>query len=269
MQFKFKGVVTASTGNTGVATAAYAARAGLNCSIFVPKGMPKEKLSLMLAFGAQLKEVEGTFSDAYTYAGKEAEQNGLFNLTSTFLNPYAAEGDKTIAYEIFYQFGCVPDWIIIPIGAGPLLVGCYKGFKELLLAGLVSKLPRMVGVQGQNCSPIVRAFEEGTDEVRPWEKPDTIAGGIADPLTTYPKDGTRTLKIIRESRGLAIGIDDASIIKSIELLAKLEGILAEAAAATSIAAATRMIINGKAKESESIICVVTGHGLKDLSKLTK
>ena len=268
-QFNFNGVVTASTGNTGVATAAYAARAGLDCSIFVPIGTPKEKLNLMLAFGAKLFEVEGTFSDAYNKASGEAELNGLFNLTSTFLNPYAAEGDKTLAYEIFSQFGGVPDWIVVPIGAGPLLVGCYKGFKELLLAGLVSKLPRMVGVQARNCSPIVRAFESNVASVYPWDKPDAIAGGIADPLTTYPNDGTRTLKAIRDSNGTAIGVDDSSIIESVTLLSTLEGILAEAAAATSISAASWMICNGTVAKEESIICVVTGHGLKDLSKLIK
>lgn len=216
-------------------------------------------------YGATLIEVAGTFSDAYQKAEREAKVNGWFNLTSTFLNPYAIEGDKTLAYEIYFQLRFIPDWIIIPIGAGPLLVACYKGFKEMKISGETLKLPRMVGVQAENCAPIVRAFEDQDEEVKPWGKPETIASGIADPLTIYPQDGTRTLRTIRESGGCAVRVSDESIKRYRKLLAETEGVFAESAAVTSVAAVEKLKHAGWIQPEESVVCVVTGHGLKDLN----
>ncbi|ARK32412.1 threonine synthase [Halalkalibacter krulwichiae] len=267
-QFGVEGVVTASTGNTGVAAAAYAARAGLPCRIYVPKGTPKEKLIMMEMYGAKIELIEGTFSDAYLVSGQEAKKNGWFNLTSTFLNPYAIEGDKTLAYEIYEQYGGVPDWIIIPIGAGPLLVSCYKGFRELQLAGKVAKLPRMVGVQAANCAPTVQAFEKKLKEVEPWGYSNqTVASGIADPLTTYPQDGTRTLTTIYQSEGCGIAVSDESIMHYQKWLAQKEGIFAEPSSATAIAAIEVMKEKGFLQNGDSIVTVVTGHGLKDLKSI--
>lgn len=269
-QMNVEGVLTASTGNTGVAAAAYAARAGLPCQIYVPESTPKEKLIMMEMYGAEIKLVSGDFSDAYKIAGAEAEKRGWFNLTSTFLNPYAIEGDKTLAYEIYDQYGGVPDWIVIPIGAGPLLVACFKGFKELLLSGKITKLPRMVGVQAANCAPIVQAYESGVKEVQPWGKSSqTVASGIADSLTTYPQDGTRTLSKIYESDGCGIAVEDEKILHFQKLLAKSEGIFAEPASVTSVAALEQMKERNLLKEDESIVVVITGHGLKDLKSIKK
>lgn len=264
-QFGTAAVVTASTGNTGVSAAAYAAKAGMPCRIYVPKGTPAEKVSLMRRYGAELTEVAGTFSDAYVVAAREADEKGLFNLTSTFLNPYGVEGDKTLAYEICRQHGGAPDWVVIPVGAGPLLVGCYKGFSELQAAGEIRSLPRMVAVQASGCAPIVRAFEQGASEVRPWGKPATIASGIADPLASYPADGSRTLHTVRQSGGLAVAVGDDEISEFVKLLAEREGILAEAAAATSVAAVRSMARASRVRPSETVVCVVTGRGLNDLS----
>ena len=267
-QLNVKGVLTASTGNTGVASAAYAARAGLPCRIYVPDSTPKEKLIMMEMYGAEIELVPGTFSDAYEIAGVEAEKIGWLNLTSTFLNPYAIEGDKTLAYEIFKQFEIVPDWIVIPIGAGPLLVSCYKGFKELQLAGKIDKLPRMVGVQAASCAPTVQAYESGLKEVKPWgQSSQTVASGIADPLTTYPQDGTRTLTTIYESNGIGIAVEDDRILHYQKILARTEGIFAEPASVTSVAALEVMKEKGKLQKDESVVVVITGHGLKDLKSI--
>ncbi|SDJ26290.1 threonine synthase [Salimicrobium halophilum] len=261
-------VVTASTGNTGVAAAAYAARAGIMCEICVPETTPQEKLTMMEVFGAEIKAVEGTFSDAYDIAKRVALEQGWLNLTSTFLNPYAIEGDKTLAYEIYEQYGEVPDHIIIPIGAGPLLVGCYKGFQELKKAGMIENLPKMVGVQAEACAPIAKAFEQGEEKVGPWKvKEKTVAGGIADPLTSYPDDGTRTLETIRESGGVAIAVSDDEIMRGLSLLAESEGIFVEPSSSTAIAALRKMVDGGGMDSDESVVCVCTGHGLKDASAL--
>jgi threonine synthase len=264
-QFGMSAVMCASTGNTGVAASAYAARAGLTCTIYVPESTPREKLQAMERYGARLIKVAGHFSDAYEIAGKQAEEQGAFNLTSTFLNPFAIEGNKTVAYELFDQLGRVPDWIVIPIGAGPLLVGCYKGFMEMKLAGCVDKLPRMVGVQASGCAPIVRAFHSGETEVSSWEAPQTIASGIADPLTSYPKDGSRTLATIRQSGGTAVGVGDEEIIRFGKLLALKEGILAESASVTAIAALKPLIEDGVILPHHTVVSVVTGHGIKDMT----
>lgn len=264
-QLGLERVVCASTGNTGVAASAYAARAGLPCTVFVPAGTPPEKLGAMKAYGAELAVVEGNYGDAYAEAGRSAAESGAFNLTSTYLNPYSIEGNKTLAYEIYAQLGGVPDWIVIPVGAGPLLDACYKGFRELKLAGAADRLPRMVGVQAEGCAPIVKAFEAGEDEVRPWASPRTIASGIADPLTSYPADGSRTLRTIRTSGGTAIAVSEDEIARFRSLLSRHEGILAEAAAVTSVAAAARLQRQGLLLPGQSIVSVVTGHGIKDMT----
>jgi len=268
-QFGIEKVTTASTGNTGVAAAAYSARAGTPCKIYVPKRTPKEKLRMMEIYGAEIQLIDGNFSDAYKIAGEAAIENNWFNLTSTFLNPYAIEGDKTLAYELYEQYGEVPDWIIIPIGAGPLLVSCYKGFKELMCAGKVDKLPKMAGVQAENCSPIVRAFDFQISEVEPWfENGKTIASGIADPLTSYPNDGTRTLHTIRESGGVAIAVNEEKIKYYQMLLSKEEGIFVEPASITAVAAMESMKDRDLLEKQQSVVSVVTGHGVKDLDAIS-
>lgn len=266
-QFAMREVVCASTGNTGVAASAYAARAGVRCTVYVPEATPSEKLSAMEQYGAQIRLVSGTFSDAYNIASQEAVERRAFNLTSTYLNPFMVEGDKTVAYEIVEQSqGDVPDWIVIPIGAGPLLFGCYKGFKEMRRAGYIDKLPRMVGVQAAGCAPIVEAYETGRPEVEPWQRPImTKASGISDPLTSYPADGTRTLSVIRESNGVALAIAEEDLFATREQLAQREGILAELSSVTAVAAVHMMLDTGKIGRDENVVMVVTGHGIKDMT----
>ncbi|WP_340023706.1 threonine synthase [Paenibacillus sp. FSL K6-1096] len=265
-QFGMTEVVCASTGNTGVAAAAYAARAGLRCTVYIPATTPPEKLEAMKAYGARLEMVSGSFSDAYATSADEALRLGAFNLTSTYLNPHAVEGNKTLAYEIFTSLQAVPDWIVIPVGAGPLLSGCYKGFREMLLAGVIDQLPRMVGVQASGCAPILQAFEEGRQEVRPWGgSTATLASGIADPLSTYPEDGTRTLAVIRESGGVAIGVSDLDMHHCRRMLAEREGILAELSSVTAVAAVKALYDSGAIRAGELVTAVVTGHGIKDMT----
>jgi len=265
-QFGIAETVCASTGNTGVAAAAYSARAGVRCTVYVPAATPSEKLAAMEQYGAHLVKVDGTFSDAYETAGRAAAERGAFNLTSTYLNPYAAEGDKTVAYELVEQLGHAPDWVVVPIGAGPLLAGCYKGFQEMKLAGRIDKLPKMAGVQAAGCAPIVEAFVAGEPTVKPWgRKPDTRASGIADPLTSYPADGTRTLSVIRESGGTAIAVPDEELFRYRRLLAEKEGVLAELSSVTAVVAAERLCRGGQAASGDTIIAIVTGHGFKDMT----
>ncbi len=262
-------IVIASSGNAGASAAAYAARAGLRCVVYVPKNTPENKIEQALSHGAQVNEVSGPYSNSFRAAAESSNMPCWVNVTSTFYNPYTVEGDKTVAYEIWEQMGGnVPDWIAIPIGAGPLLVGTYKGFTELVALGLVSKLPRMVGVQSESCAPIAHAFNRGSKTVEAWpEKIDTVASGIADPLIGYPEDGTTTLNVIRKSAGLAITVDDEEILDAGRRLAKEEGVFAEPTAASCLAGVKKLIDTDIVSPLDTIIAVITGHGLKTPNSL--
>jgi threonine synthase len=185
------------------------------------------------------------------------------NLTSTFLCPYTVEGDKTVAYEIYQQLGHSPDWIIVPVSVGPLPVGIFKGFLDLKRRGFVKKLPRMVAAQASGCAPIAVAYEAEEEFVQPWETPTpTIAGGIADPLNGYERDGTYALRIIRETGGSAIAADDETILLATRSLANSEGIFAEPTGAVSLAVLEQLRKNPEFSPEQDIVCVVTGNGLK-------
>jgi threonine synthase len=260
-----KGIITASTGNTGVAASAYSARSGSYCRIYVPASASEEKLKIMKLFGADLRPLEMDFSEAYNLVKQVAEEEDLYNVTSTFINPIAIEGDKTVAYELWYQMkGKVPDWIFVPIGAGPLLVAIEKAYRELYVMGLVNKIPKMAGVQAEAVSPIVEAYKQGWKQVKPWlHGTATKAGGIADPLSHYPEDGTRTLEAIRRSGGMAAAVSEEELTAERKRLAQEEGILLEISAASAVAAVKQ--VRPKMNDNDIVICIGTGHGLKDLS----
>lgn len=257
------GVLCASTGNTAVAVAAYAARAGLPAACVVPEKTPAAKLRQIEVTGARTVRVRGDYSDAYALARTAAESYGWANLTSTYVNPYMLEGDKTVAYEIFEQLGNrIPDWVLVPVGAGPLLSAIHKGFEELGAVGDAG--PRMVAVQAEGCSPIVRAFESGAQEVREWADPvETGASSIADALRGYPEDGTRTLSAVRGSRGVALAVPEEETYAAIRELAGSEGLFVEPGAAVAVAAYQRLTGKEIIGEGESVVLVLTGHGLKD------
>jgi threonine synthase len=212
------------------------------------------------AVGARIVRVKGNYSDAYELARAAAEDYGWANLTSTYVNPYMLEGDKTVAFELFEQLGeRVPDWVLVPVGAGPFLAAIHKGFEELGVSG-----PRMVAVQAAGCAPVVRAFEAGAKEVREWEDPvETAASSIADPLRGYPEDGTRTLSVVRESGGEAVTVSEEETRKATIDLARSEGLLVEPGAAVAVAAHRKLADQGSIREGETAVIVLTGHGLKD------
>jgi len=253
------GLVCASTGNTGVAVAAYAARAGLPAACVVPETTPAAKTAQIGAVGARIVRVRGNYSDAYALA-RAAESYGWANLTSTYINPYMLEGDKTVAYEIFEQLGeRIPDWVVVPVGAGPLLAAIHKGFEELGVSG-----PRMVAAQAAACAPVVSAFESGAKEVSEWEHSvETAASSIADPLRGYPEDGTRTLSVVRQSGGTAIAVSEGETREATIDLARSEGLLVEPGAAVAVAAYRKLAAQAVISRGERAVVVLTGHGLKD------
>jgi len=258
----------ASSGNAAGSLSAYAAKAKIECVVCVPENTPDSKLRQILVFGAKVAKVTGTYSSAFNMISESCQKYGWHNLTSVCTaNPYQVEGDKTAAYEIYERLNN-PDWVLIPLGAGPLLVGIFRGFWELREAGLIDKIPRLVGVQAEECAPIVRAFRSGDREVSPWEgKPHTIAHSIADPLTGYSQDGTLTLEKIRESGGVAESVNDKEMFEAVWQLAQGEGIFAEPAAASTLAAANKLKRNGVISQGDRVVLMITGTGLKSSAVL--
>lgn len=260
-------VITASSGNAAVSTAAYATVAGLKAVVLIPERTPQEKVCQMATYGARVVRVEGDYSESYALAMKVSLKAGWVNVTTTYLNPYATQGDKTIAYELHEQLsGRVPDWIAIPVGAGPLLAGIFEGYRELQLLGQVETCPRMVAVQSEGCAPIVRAYETGSDLVEAWDAPSGSASGILDPLRGYTQDGVRTLDIVRASGGGAVAVSDDQIMGAVSGLGA-QGLFVEPAGAAAVAGVSKMQWAGLIGEHETVVMLVTGSGLKNLQPL--
>ena len=254
------GVVCASSGNAGASTAAYAARAGMPAVILVPARTPDAKLAQIRAHGARLEMVDGHYSNAYKRGLQLAASEGFANLTTTYLNPYGVDALRLIAWEILGRLGQAPTHVLVPTGAGPLVKGIVQGFRE----ATPGSVPRAVAVQAEGCAPIAAAFQAGATRVAAWGEPRTIASGISDPLVGYERDGTYTLRLVRETNGLAIAVSDAAIRAAMTQLARCEGILAEPTGASSVAAVRELMNRNEIDGESRVVCMVTGHGFKDM-----
>lgn len=256
-------VAVASSGNTGPSVASYAAKARMKCLACVPETTPRSKIIQLAAYGAKVSLVDGAYSDSYNIVSEACKNFRYTNLTSTHINAYTLEGDKTVGYEIYEQLNeNIPDWIIVPIGAGPLLTGVWNAFCELKEFGLIDKLPRMVGVQAESCSPVVKAYME-SEKVKPsYDKPNTIASGIADQLIGYTQDGDYTLSIIKASKGIAISLTEEEILDAWNKLSTTEGVFGEPTSAAAVGAVEKLYKLEKLSKDDCIVSVITGHGLK-------
>ena len=250
----YRTVSVASTGNMGASVAAYCAYANIEARVFIPEGVPREKISQIEAFGANLIRVDGPFSKAVERSIEEVERDPRHvYLASTGLNPLFFEGLKTIGFEIFESIG-VPDRIVVPTSTGGMLTSVFKAFEELKSLGIVDRLPRMVAVQAGECAPIVNAWRTG-GEVVPLEQCHTVASAI---MVKVPFNAHSALDAIRRSGGEALSVTDGAIIDAIKVLGK-EGVFAEPASAAAAAAQQSMSIG----KEESVVLVITGSGLKD------
>ena len=260
LEFNVKTVICASTGNTSASLAAYAARAGLNCVVLIPHGkIALGKLSQAMMYGAKVVAVKGNFDAALKIVVNASKTFGLYLLNS--INPFRIEGQKTAAFEICEQLGWkAPDRIIIPVGNAGNITAYWKGFRELEAIEIIKELPRMTGVQASGASPIVNAFANGSERIEPVSDPETIATAIR---IGSPVNWKRALKAIRESGGVAVAVTDDEIIYAQKLLARTEGIFVEPASAASIAGLKKLIESGEIGSEETVVCIATGHGLKD------
>jgi threonine synthase len=260
LELKAKTVVCASTGNTSASLAAYAAKANLNCIVLIPAGkIALGKLAQSMMYGAKVLAVKDNFDVALKMVVEASEKFGLYLLNS--INPFRIEGQKTAAFEICEQLGWqAPDRLVIPVGNAGNITAYWKGFTEFHNLGIVDSLPKMIGIQAAEASPIAKAFTTKSETIEPVENPETIATAIR---IGNPVNWKRALKAIRESEGTAQTVTDEEIIQAQKLLARTEGIFVEPASASSIAGLKKLVENGEVSTDENIVCVATGHGLKD------
>jgi threonine synthase len=255
-------LAVASAGNAAGALAAYAAAAGLEAHIFMPRDVPQGNFLECKAFGAQVTLVDGLISDCGKIVAERKEREGWFDV-STLKEPYRVEGKKTMGYEIAEQLGwTLPDAILYPCGGGVGLIGMWKAFAELAELGWIGqKRPKMIAIQAEGCQPIVEAFNKDEQSSRMWSDAHTVASGLRVPK---PLGDVHVLRAVRESGGTAIAVSDEEMMDGAELLGKTEGIFAAPEGGAAVAGLRRLIANGFLKRDEHILLYNTGSGLKYL-----
>ncbi len=262
LEFGFKTVACASTGNLANSVAAHAAHAGLKSYVFVPSNLESGKIVTTAVYGGNVVAVEGNYDNVNKLC---AELAGMYPWAFVNVNvrPYYAEGSKTLAYEVAEQLGWqTPDHVVVPMASGSLLTKIDKGFRELHKVGLLDDEPqvRVSGAQALGCSPIATAFLDGADAIKPV-KPDTIAKSLA---IGNPADGYFALDVVRSTGGGMAAVTDDEVVEAMLLLARTEGIFAETAGGVTIATLKRLAEQGVIKSNERVVAYVTGHGLKTL-----
>lgn len=247
-----------TAGNAGVASAAYAARAGVEVRVYAPRTTPRTILSQITAFGAELILLDGHIGDCGKASRAWAAESGAMDL-STLREPYRIEGKKTLGLELALQYGWeLPDAILYPTGGGTGLIGMWKAFHELREAGWVtSPMPRFYTVQSTGCAPMVRAFEAGTDTADPWADPWTIASGLRVP---GPLGDKLMLKILRESRGGAVAVSDEVMADLAATGTREEGVDWSPEGGAALAAAVMLRERGEIAASDRVVVFNTGAG---------
>ncbi|HLJ65745.1 MAG TPA: threonine synthase [Chloroflexota bacterium] len=245
------GVICASTGNTAASAAAYAAAAGMACSVILPAGhVAPGKLAQALLYGARVVPIDGSFDDALALVRRLAESPEVELVNS--LNPYRLDGQKTAAFEISDALGGAPDVVALPVGNAGNITAYWKGFREYREAGRVTAAPAMWGFQAAGAAPLVTG--------RPVEAPETVASAIR---IGRPARGAEALAAVAESAGLLEAVSDEQILEAYRLVACREGVMCEPASAAPLAGLLKLARNGRDLSGLTIVAVLTGHGLKD------
>jgi threonine synthase len=252
-----KSVICASTGNMGASVAAYAAMAGIKCTILIPENIPHEKLAQIFAYGAKIIQLKTNLYHTVQRLSEIAASQFHYFLLGDYIN--RTEGEKSVGFEIIDQLGWKPpDYVFCPIGTGTLIWAIWKSFLELKEVGLIEMLPKMVGVQAKNCAPVIDALATNTLKITPIKEPRTVASAIAcpDPIT-----GSGAILAIKDSNGSGIAVTEDEILDARRNLAHI-GFFAEPSGAVSYAGLLKIQERHNIK-NKSVICIITGHGLKD------
>ena len=267
-------IAGATTGNAGSSMACLAASVGMPCVVFVPEKAPAAKIAQLLIFGAHVLAVKGNYDQAFDLCVSVCERQGWFN-RNTGSNPFTREGKKTCSFEIWEQLGNqVPDHVLVPTGDGNIISGIWKGFRDLKAMGLIDKTPRIDCVQSESSASIAKAVERtrrlfGRDPID-WKRiplEPVLSTTIADSISVdLPRDGVAGVRAVIESGGEAVTVSDDEILRAIPELAREAGVFAEPAAAASWAGAKKLFAKGKIPAVAKVVCLITGNGLKDVSR---
>ncbi|HJJ43690.1 MAG TPA: threonine synthase, partial [Methanocorpusculum sp.] len=258
-------VACASTGNTSASMSAYAAKANMPAVVLLPAGqVALGKVAQALMHGAKVISIRGNFDRALEMVHELCISHGIYLLNS--INPYRLEGQKTIGFEVIDQLGCVPDRIVLPVGNAGNISAVYKGLCEWKEIGYIDRLPKMTAIQAAGSCPIVDAIKGNHSEIVVEQNPETIATAIR---IGNPVNAEKALRAIRETGGTAESVTDEEILAMQRDLARYEGIGVEPASAASVAGIRKMAQMGLLDKDEKIVCVVTGHLLKDPETVIK
>ena len=251
-----------SAGNAASALAAYAARAGIEAHIFMPKDVPQANRVECESYGARITLVNGLISDCARIVAERKEQEGWFDV-STLKEPFRVEGKKTMGYEVAEQLGWrLPQGIIYPTGGGVGLIGMWKAFEEMQTLGWIgAERPKMVAVQSIGCAPIIKAWDEHKSVAEFWPSASTIAAGLRVPKAY---GDYLILDILKKSGGIALAVTDEEIMDALREWARVEGVFAAPEGAASLAAYRKLRANGFFSEIDQVVLFNTGSGLKYL-----
>lgn len=255
-------VALGSAGNAASAAAAYAAAAGIEAHIFMPRDVPQSNYLECMSYGARVTLVDGLISDCGRMVAERKPAGGWFEI-NTLKEPYRIEGKKTMGYEVAEQFQWrLPDAILYPTGGGVGLIGMWKAFEEMEALGWISgPRPKMIAVQAEGCAPVVKAFAEGKHECEFWPNAMTVSSGLRVPK---PFGDFLILDIVRASGGTCIAVDDRAALEAGARLARLDGMFAAPEGAACVAAVERLLAEGFLRPRDRILIYNTGAGLKYL-----
>ena len=255
-----RGLVVPTAGNAGAALAAYGAAAGVPVRVYAPATTPQPILDTIRAVGAHLQLIDGHIGDAGKAANAFAASDGYFNV-ATLREPYRAEGNKTLGYELAEQLEWrLPDAIVYPTGGGEGVIGMWKSFAEMIRWEWLpkgTKLPRMIVAQADGCAPLVRAFRAGSEAATPWENPSTHAAGLRVP---GPLGDRLVLRALRESGGIAESASEEAIREDTRRLAEASGIDAAPEGGCALAVTRSLIRDGGLDASAEVVIYNTGSG---------
>ena len=254
-----------SAGNAAGAMAAYAAAAGMEAHVFMPRDAPMANQIECVAYGAELNLVDGYITDAGRASEEAAGKYGLFDV-STLKEPYRVEGKKTMGYEIVEQLGFeVPDVVIYPTGGGTGIIGIWKALDEMEQIGWIGpERPRMICVQAEGCSPLVDAYNKGEEFAEPVQNPTTLAAGMRVPAAI---GDFLVIRAVRESNGTALTVTDDQMVGSVRDMAGFEGIFPAPEGGATLAALEKLLDSGEVNRDDRVVLLNTGSALKYLDVL--
>jgi len=255
-------ITTASTGNAAAALAGMCAADGMPCTIFVPGSAPRAKVAQLLAYGARVFLVDGSYDDAFELCLAAAAEFDWYNRNTGF-NPYMAEGKKTAAYEICEQLDWrCPDAVFVGVGDGCIISGLHKGFLDMYRLGWIDRLPRLMGVQAEGSDFLYQCWKAGADPVTfPAIRAHTVADSISAGL---PRDRRKAVAAVNGTGGEFLRVADEAILAAIPELARATGVFAEPAGASPLAGLHAALDQGLVRRDETCVLLATGSGLKDV-----